>query len=91
MSELSHLDAAGNPRMVEVGGKPETSREARARATVRMRPETLERLANAPKGDVLAVARLAGLMGAKRTPELIPLCHPLSLTGIELEARAVPP
>ncbi len=84
MSELSHLDERGNARMVEVGSKPETLREARAAATLRMAPATLARLGDAPKGDVLACARLAGIMAAKKTSELIPLCHPLALTGCDV-------
>jgi cyclic pyranopterin phosphate synthase len=72
--------------MVDVSDKPETAREAVARAVVRMQPATLEaiRLGNAPKGDVLGVARTAGILAAKRTPDLIPLCHPLRLTGIDI-------
>jgi cyclic pyranopterin phosphate synthase len=72
--------------MVDVSGKRETAREAVARAVVRMTPATLRviRRGNAPKGDVLAVARLAGIMAAKRTPQLIPLCHPLRITGVEV-------
>ncbi len=81
-SQLSHLDAQGHAHMVDVGEKAETQREAIARATVLMQPETLRLImAGAlPKGDVLAVARVAGIMAAKRTPELIPLCHTLLLT-----------
>lgn len=80
---LSHLDEQGRARMVDVGAKDVTEREALARATVRMRPETLELLlaGNAPKGDVLATARIAGIQAAKRTPELIPLCHHVALSG----------
>jgi cyclic pyranopterin phosphate synthase len=87
MSELTHLDSEGRARMVDVGGKAETAREAVARGAVRMRPETLALIAagGLPKGDVLAVARIAGIMAAKRTPELIPLCHPLSLTYVAVE------
>ncbi|HKB23743.1 MAG TPA: cyclic pyranopterin monophosphate synthase MoaC [Methylomirabilota bacterium] len=83
---LSHLSAEGAARMVDVSGKRETAREAVARAVVRMTPATLRviRRGNAPKGDVLAVARLAGIMAAKRTPQLIPLCHPLRITGVEV-------
>ena len=75
--------------MVDVGGKPVSHRRARAQAVVRMAPETAARLANLPKGDALAAARLAGIMAAKRTSELIPLCHPLPLThvAVELEVR----
>lgn len=84
MSELSHLDERGQARMVEVGSKVDSVREARAAATVRMSPQTLQRLHDAPKGDVLAVARLAGIMAAKKTSELVPLCHPLALTGCDV-------
>jgi cyclic pyranopterin phosphate synthase len=95
MSGLTHFDRDGNAVMVDVGAKDETERVATAGARVLMRPETLaliERRAVA-KGDVLSVAQLAGIMGAKRTPELIPLCHPLSLSSVEvtLAARADPP
>jgi cyclic pyranopterin phosphate synthase len=84
---LSHLDDAGRARMVDVSGKADTVREAVARGTVRMRPETLAlvKSGGAEKGDVIAVARLAGVMAAKRTHELIPLCHPLLLTDIDVE------
>jgi cyclic pyranopterin phosphate synthase len=87
MSELTHLDSEGRARMVDIGGKAETAREAVARGAVRMRPETLALIAagGLPKGDVLVVARIAGIMAAKRTPELIPLCHPLSLTYVAVE------
>jgi cyclic pyranopterin phosphate synthase len=93
MSELPHFDAAGAARMVDVSPKPETARTATATATVRMAPETLglildNRLA---KGDVLAVARLAGILGAKKTADLIPLCHPLPLTGVTLDFTPLPP
>lgn len=83
----SHFDAAGQARMVDVSAKDETLRTATARALVRMRPETLAVVAEgrAGKGDVLGVARLAGIMAAKRTAELIPLCHPLPLTSVEVE------
>ena len=95
MGELSHLDDQGAARMVDVSAKPETERVATAGCRVVLAPETLELLASAglPKGDALAVARVAGIMGAKRTPDLIPLCHPLPITGVEvdlhLEADAV--
>ncbi|HEU5321902.1 MAG TPA: cyclic pyranopterin monophosphate synthase MoaC [Methylomirabilota bacterium] len=83
---LSHLSARGAARMVDVSGKAPTAREAVARATLRMAPATLRaiRRGNAPKGDVLGVARTAGILAAKRTPELIPLCHPLRLTGVDV-------
>ena len=70
--------------MVDVGGKPLSRRRARAAATVRMRPETADRLGSLPKGDALATARIAGIMAAKRTADLIPLCHPLPLTHLEV-------
>ncbi|HEY6150004.1 MAG TPA: cyclic pyranopterin monophosphate synthase MoaC [Gaiellaceae bacterium] len=85
MSDLSHVDESGAVRMVDVGAKPVQRRRARAQAVVRMAPETAVRLAELPKGDALAAARLAGIMAAKRTSELIPLCHPLSLTHIAVE------
>ncbi len=89
MSELTHLDAEGRARMVDVGAKEETQREALARGTVLMRPETLQLILSGgvPKGDVLAVARVAGIMAAKRTPDLIPLCHPLLLTHVAVDLR----
>jgi len=90
MSELSHVTEAGDVRMVDVGGKPLSRRRAVARATVRMAAETARRLRELPKGDALATAQVAGIMAAKRTSELIPLCHPLPLSHIEvsLEVRA---
>ena len=92
MSELTHFDAEGRAVMVDVSGKAETDRIAVARDSVTMAPETLERirLGTIAKGDVLAVARLAGIMGAKRTPDLIPLCHPLALSSVALELTLVP-
>ena len=95
MSRLTHFDRDGNAVMVDVGAKEVTERVATAAARVLMQPATLaliERRALA-KGDVLSVAQLAGIMGAKRTPELIPLCHPLSLSSVEvtLACRAEPP
>ncbi len=88
MSGLSHLDEAGRARMVDVAGKEITDRRAVARALVRMSPETAAAVAagDAPKGDVLGTARLAGIQAAKRTSELIPLCHPLPLTFVGVEA-----
>jgi cyclic pyranopterin phosphate synthase len=85
--KLTHLTAEGEAHMVDVSRKQETAREAVARAFVRMKPETLAALVagNTPKGDVLAVARIAGIQAAKRTPELIPLCHAIRLTGVEVE------
>ncbi len=88
MSEgLSHIDARGRARMVDVSAKPDTEREAIARGTVRMKPETLAMIqaGGVPKGDVIGTARLAGVMAAKRTHELIPLCHPLLLTDINVD------
>jgi len=91
--ELSHVSEAGHVRMVDVGGKPMSRRRAVARATVSMAPETVRRLTDLPKGDALVTAQLAGIMAAKRTSELIPLCHPLPLSHIDVslavEDRAV--
>jgi cyclic pyranopterin phosphate synthase len=87
MSELSHLDAAGRARMVDVGDKPVSDRRALARAVVRVSRETARAVqaGDAPKGDVLGTARIAGIQAAKRTSELIPLCHPLSLSFVGVE------
>jgi cyclic pyranopterin phosphate synthase len=87
MAELTHFDASGAAQMVDVSEKPATAREAVARGWVAMAPETLAlvRAGTAAKGDVLGVARLAGIMGAKRTAELIPLCHPLSLSRVTVD------
>ena len=87
-SGLTHLDATGRARMVDVADKPATDRRAVARAVVRVSPETaaLVFAGDAPKGDVLSVARIAGIQGGKRTAELIPLCHPLSLSFLGVEA-----
>ena len=87
---LSHLDASGAARMVDVSEKAETARVATAEATVRMAPETLALIQSGgvPKGDVIATARLAGIMAAKRTPDLIPLCHPLAITGVTVDLTA---
>ncbi|CAN5769381.1 cyclic pyranopterin monophosphate synthase MoaC [soil metagenome] len=84
---LSHFDARGNARMVDVGAKEITERVAVAAARVTMRPATLKLIVNktAAKGDVLAVAQLAGIMAAKKTPDLIPLCHPLALSSVEVK------
>ena len=84
MGELSHVSETGDVHMVDVGGKPMSRRRAVARATVRMAPETARRLRELPKGDALATAQVAGIMAAKRTSELIPLCHPLPLTLVEV-------
>ena len=81
---LSHVDESGAVRMVDVGSKPLSRRRAVARATVRMAPETARRLRDLPKGDALATAQLAGIMAAKRTSELIPLCHPLPLSVVDV-------
>ncbi len=88
-SPLTHVDGVGNARMVDVGAKPETQRRARAEATVRMSPDTAAAVArgNAPKGDVLGTARIAGIGAAKRTWELIPLCHPLALDFVDVDCR----
>ncbi len=87
MEELTHIDASGRPRMVDVTGKPDTQREAVAKCLVRMKTSTLERLkkGNMPKGDVLAVAQLAGIMAAKQTPYIIPLCHPVLIGDVKVE------
>ena len=87
MAELTHLDAQGRAHMVDVGAKAETEREAVAAGRVLMQPETLRLLreGNLPKGDVLGTARVAGIMAAKRTAELIPLCHQLQLTKVSVE------
>ena len=84
MSELSHVDESGAVRMVDVGDKPMSRRRAVASVQVQMSPETSRRLRDLPKGDALATAQLAGIMAAKRTSELIPLCHPLPLSHIEV-------
>ena len=84
MSGLSHVDPSGAVRMVDVGDKPVSRRRAVAAAEVRMEPETARRLRELPKGDALTTAQLAGIMAAKRTSELIPLCHPLPLTNVEV-------
>jgi cyclic pyranopterin monophosphate synthase len=92
MAELTHLDEDGAARMVDVSGKAPTTRRAVARGAVRMAPETLAVLLSgtAAKGDVLATARLAGIMAAKRTSDLIPLCHPLFLSKVTVDLRAEP-
>jgi cyclic pyranopterin phosphate synthase len=84
LTELSHVDDTGAVRMVDVGGKPAVRRRATARAAVRMAPATARRLGELPKGDALAVAQVAGIMAAKRTSELIPLCHPLPLSVVDV-------
>jgi cyclic pyranopterin monophosphate synthase len=87
MSKLTHIGESGEARMVDVGGKEHTQREAVATGAVKMLPQTLELIlsGNAKKGDVLGVARVAGIMAAKKTSDLIPLCHPLALTKVEVE------
>ena len=87
MSQLTHIDDEGAARMVDVGAKAETEREAVAAGRIRMRTETLRLIAegNLPKGDVLGAARIAGIMAAKRTAELIPMCHPLLLTHVAVD------
>jgi cyclic pyranopterin phosphate synthase len=85
--ELTHVDEEGRLQMVDVGTKPDTERVAVARGEIAMRPETLRLIVEkgVPKGDVLAVAQVAGIMAAKRVPELIPLCHPLLITKVDIE------
>jgi len=87
LSKPTHFDTDGRARMVDVTSKGETVREATARGVVRMKPATLEMIeqGRAAKGDVLAVAQVAGIMAAKRTPDLIPMCHPLPITGVEMQ------
>jgi cyclic pyranopterin monophosphate synthase len=84
VSELSHVSEAGGVRMVDVGAKPVSRRRAVARGVVQMAPATASRLHQLPKGDALVAAQLAGIMAAKRTSELIPLCHPLPLSHVEV-------
>jgi cyclic pyranopterin monophosphate synthase len=85
--KLSHYDGAGRARMVDVSGKAATKREAEASAFVAMKPAVLAALPGNPKGDPLEVARVAGIMAAKRTAELIPMCHPLSLARVDVDVR----
>jgi cyclic pyranopterin phosphate synthase len=87
--ELSHVDETGAVRMVDVGAKPSQRRRAVARAVVRMSPGTAGRLRELPKGDALTTAQLAGIMAAKRTSELIPLCHPLPLSHVSVDLTVV--
>jgi cyclic pyranopterin monophosphate synthase len=89
MSDFSHLDAEGGVRMVDVGDKPHSRRRARARATLAMTPETAQRLRDLPKGDALTTAQVAGVLAAKRTSDLIPLCHPLPLSSIDVHVAVV--
>ncbi len=92
MSGLTHFNASGEAHMVDVGEKAETQREAVAEGRIFMEPSTLERIMQGDhkKGDVLGIARVAGIMGAKRTSDLVPLCHPIMLTNVELELTAEP-
>jgi len=92
MSGFTHFDEAGRAAMVDVTAKDETVREATAEGRVRMRPETLRMVmeGGTGKGDVLGVARLAGIMGAKRTADLVPLCHPLALTSVKVDLECRP-
>ena len=85
MKKLSHYDSAGSARMVDVSAKQETRRTARAHAFVRITPEVLKKLPQNPKGNPLEIARIAGIVAAKRTSDLIPLCHPLMLTHADVE------
>jgi cyclic pyranopterin phosphate synthase len=85
VNELSHVDESGEVRMVDVGGKPSSRRRVVARAVLRVAPETAAQLRSLPKGDALTTAKLAGIMAAKRTSDLIPLCHPLPLTHVAVE------
>jgi cyclic pyranopterin phosphate synthase len=87
MNKLTHLDDQGQARMVDVGGKPDSARKAVATGRIRLSPDALAavRDGSGPKGDVLAAARIAGIMGAKKTPELIPLCHSLALDQVTIE------
>ena len=93
MSELTHFDEGGKPRMVDVSAKPATAREAVARGRVRLAPETLALVTagRIGKGDVIGIAELAGIMGAKRTAELIPLCHPLALSTVTVRVTVAAP
>lgn len=87
MNELSHVDAEGRLQMVGVGAKEMSRRRAVARATLTVKPETATRLRELPKGDAVAAAQIAGIMAAKRTSELIPLCHPLPLTHVDVSVE----
>ncbi len=90
MKKLSHYDATGRARMVDVSGKLDTRRTAVAHAFVRIRPSVLKKLPSNPKGNPLEVARIAGITAAKRTSELIPMCHPLMLSHVDLETSIEP-
>jgi len=87
MKKLSHYDSAGSPRMVDVSAKPETRRTARAHAFLRISPAVLARLPENPKGNPLEIARIAGIAAAKKTSELIPLCHPLMLSHADVDIQ----
>jgi cyclic pyranopterin monophosphate synthase len=89
VKEFSHIDESGGVQMVDVGAKPLSRRRARARARIEMKPETAAKLAELPKGDALTTAKVAGIMAAKRTSDLIPLCHPLPLTKIDVHVAIV--
>ena len=89
MTDFSHIDERGGVRMVDVGGKPMSRRRATARARIEMRPETATRLSELPKGDAFTTAQIAGVMAAKRTSELIPLCHPLPLSVVDVTVAIV--
>ena len=89
MTDLSHVAESGDVRLVDVGGKPVSRRRAMARARVRMAPATAQRLRELPKGDALVTAQLAGIMAAKQTANLIPLCHPLPLSHVEVTVEVV--
>jgi cyclic pyranopterin phosphate synthase len=90
MTELTHLDAEGNARMVDVADRQVTTRTATARGRVTTTATALIRSGGVPKGDVLAVARIAGIMATKRTPDLIPLCHPIAVHGVEVDVQPAP-
>jgi len=90
MSKLSHFDAAGSPRMVDVSGKQASKRTARAHAFVAVRPDVLAQIPSNPKGNPLEIARVAGIMAAKKTSELIPLCHPLPISHADVEIMLEP-
>ena len=92
MAEFTHFNTAGRARMVDVSEKVESSRTATAQARVLMQPETLEKIRRGKiaKGDVLAVAQTAGIMGAKRTPDLVPMCHPLLITSVDIDFKEEP-
>lgn len=92
MAEFTHFNDSGRARMVDVGGKAQTERVASAQAKIYLQPETLEKVQRGKiaKGDVLAVAQVAGVMGAKKTPDLVPMCHPLLLTAVDISFKEEP-